>query len=528
MVKYIFVTGGVISSIGKGIATSAIGVLLKARGFKLNMLKIDPYINVDPGTMSPYQHGEVFVTEDGAETDLDLGHYERFINQNMKKENNITAGQIYSSVIERERRGDYLGKTVQVIPHITSEIKERIYKLGKGVDIVIVEIGGTVGDIESLPFLEAIRQIRLDIGEENVVYVHLTYVPYLKSAEEFKTKPTQRSVGELRTIGIQPDIILCRTEFYLPDVARDKIALFSNVPRENVVDAIDVEDIYEVPLNFFNQKIDLKIIKKLRVEPREAKFEQWETYVNNVRNSRGEVNIAMCGKYVKIKDSYKSVIESLKHGASWNGVKLNLRFVDSEEVKEYNIKDLFEGIDGIVIPGGFGIRGIEGKVRAVRWVRENKIPYLGLCIGLQCAVIEFVRNVLGFKEANSTEFVDTTPHPVVDLLPNQRGIVEMGGTMRLGALKVVIKEETKTYEIYGKDEVYERHRHRYGINENYIKLLEEKGLVMSAFSEEGFVEIIEIPQHPFFVATQFHPEFKSRPLSPHPLFVSFIKSAMNR
>ncbi len=526
--KYIFVTGGVVSSLGKGIATASIGLLLKKMGYKVTLQKFDPYINVDPGTMNPYQHGEVFVTEDGAETDLDLGHYERFLDQNLSKYNNYTTGKIYNAVIEKERRGDFLGGTVQVVPHITDEIKGAIIGLAKmeNVDILIAEIGGTVGDIEGQPFLEAIRQMSLDYGKENVLYIHLTLVPFVKTSGEFKTKPTQHSVKELRSLGIQPDIILCRSESKIPPAAKDKIALFCSVKREAVIEARDVENIYEVPLIFYEQKLHELIADMLSLEKRELDISKWREFVEKAKNIKEKIEIAMVGKYTGLKDAYKSVIEAVYHAAVKNEVKVSLRWIDSEKLEQESVDEILSGVAGILVPGGFGKRGVEGKIKAINYARKNKIPYLGLCIGLQCAVIEFARNVLGFARANSTEFDPDTPHPVIDMLPEQKKIKNKGGTMKLGAYPCIIKNGTLAFKCYGKNSVLERHRHRYEVNPKYHWALEEKGMIISGRSPDGVLaEIIELEGHPFFIATQFHPEFKSRPLNPHPLFFNFVKEA---
>jgi len=526
--KYIFITGGVVSSLGKGIATASIGLLLKRMGYKVTLQKFDPYINVDPGTMNPYQHGEVYVTEDGAETDLDLGHYERFLDQNLSRDNNCTTGKIYNAVIEKERRGDFLGGTVQVVPHITDEIKNAIINLAKkeDVDILIAEIGGTVGDIESQPFLEAIRQMSLDYGKENVLYIHLTLVPFIKSSGEFKTKPTQHSVKELRSAGIQPDIILCRTESELPVSAKNKISLFCSVKKEAVIEARDVENIYEVPVVFYKQKLHKLIAELLGLSQNTPDISDWIRFVKKAKNIKEEIEIAMVGKYTGLKDSYKSVIEAVYHGAVSNSVKVNIKWVEAEILEKESPEKVLKGVSGILVPGGFGKRGIEGKIKAIEYARKNKIPYLGLCIGLQCAVIEFARNVLGMNKANSTEFAPSTPHPVIDLLPEQKKVAYKGGTMRLGAYPCVIKDNTLAFRCYRKNTVFERHRHRYEVNPKYHWALEEKGMIISGRSPDGVLaEIVELKDHPFFIATQFHPEFKSRPLTSHPLFLNFIKKA---
>lgn len=530
MAKYIFVTGGVLSSLGKGIAAASIGTLLKSRGFKISMLKFDPYINVDPGTMNPYQHGEVFVTKDGAETDLDLGHYERFVGVDLSYYNNVTTGQIYSSVIEKERRGEYLGRTIQVIPHITDEIQERIRKVAREdkADIVITEIGGTVGDIESLPFLEAIRQFGLKEGRENTVYIHLTLLPYIPSIGELKTKPTQHSVGRLREIGIQPDFILCRTQVPLTKEARSKISLFCNVEKENVIQAIDVANIYEVPLRFDREGLTEKIMKKLGLRSKKEDLKDWERWVNRINNARNEVKIAVVGKYIRMKDAYKSIIEAFTHAGAANDVRVCSVWIEAEEIVE-GTEDKLASFQGILVPGGFGSRGIEGKIRAIKFARENNYPFLGICLGMQCSVIEFARNVAHLEGANSTEFDPYTPHPVIDLLPDQRGIKDKGGTMRLGDYKCRIERDSFSGRAYRKQVVYERHRHRYEFNNSYRKILEEAGLkIAGVYPEKDLVEIIEIPDHTWFVATQFHPEFNSKPQSPHPLFRDFIRAAIEK
>jgi len=525
--KFIFVTGGVVSSLGKGISAASIGRLLKARGFKVTIQKLDPYLNVDPGTMNPYQHGEVFVTEDGAETDLDLGHYERFIDINMKRENNVTAGTVYWSVLDKERKGEFLGGTVQVIPHITNEIKERILALGKdGYDIVIVEVGGTVGDIESLPFLEAIRQLKKDIGKENVMYIHVTLVPYLKNSGELKTKPTQHSVKELRSIGIQPDMIICRADRDLSQEVKDKIALFCDVDTKAVIDAPDMSCIYEVPLHFERLMVGKIITETLGLESKTPSLKDWEELVNRAKTLQRTVTIGFVGKYIGLKDAYLSVVSALEHSAIWEGTKVNIKWIDAELIEKEGIKVL-EGVDGILVPGGFGSRGIEGKIQAIRYTRENKIPFLGLCLGLQCAVIEFARNVCNLKGANSTEFDPATPYPVIDILPEQRHIENMGGTMRLGGYQCKLKEGSMAFNLYNKPYVIERHRHRYEINNKYRELLEKNGLIVSGiYEKQNLIEIVELKDHSFFIATQFHPEFTSRPNRPHPLFLGFIKTAL--
>jgi len=539
MAKYVIITGGVVSSLGKGIATASIGLLLKVRGFLVNPLKFDPYINVDPGTMNPYQHGEVFVTEDGAETDLDLGHYERFLDVNLSKDNNVTAGQVYLSVIEKEREGIFLGGTIQVVPHITNEIKERIRKIANDHDIILVEIGGTVGDIEGLPFLEAVRQLRLEEGKDNVLYVHLTLVPFIKSANEFKTKPTQHSVNELRRIGIQPDIILCRTERPLPKEAKEKIALFCNVTKEAVIEGIDTDNIYKIPLIFKEQNLDWLICQFLSLQTKEINqkiWQNWLDFVNKLENPKGEISIGIVGKYTSLRDAYKSVIEAITHACGYFSFRPKIKWIEAtdleEEVKKKGkeiLEEYFADISGIIVPGGFGVRGIEGKIFACEYARENNLPFLGLCVGLQCAVIEFARNVLLLKDAHSQEFDPNTKNPVIHLLESQRGIKKKGGTMRLGAYPCLLKEGTIAYYAYQTKRVYERHRHRYEVNNQYVNLLEKNGMVISGFYEkEDLVEIIELKGHPFFLATQFHPEFKSRPLRPHPLFLKFIEACIQK
>ncbi len=527
--KFIFVTGGVVSSLGKGIACASLGYLLKSRGFKVTIMKMDPYINVDPGTMSPYQHGEVYVTEDGAETDLDLGHYERFIAENMSKMNNVTTGQIYNSVISKERRGDYLGATVQVIPHITDEIKQKIIDLAceTKAQIVIVEVGGTVGDIESLPFLEAIRQFCLEAGYENTVTMHLTLVPFIESAGEPKTKPTQHSVMRLREIGIQPDFLLCRSDRHLKTSLKEKIALFCNVRPDRVIEAIDVPTIYEVPLRFAKQNLDLKVIERLNLSAPSADSEELVKIVEKIKKPTRSVKIAICGKYVQLKDAYKSIIESFIHAGVVNDCKVQLKWVDSEDVEQEGAETYLSEVCGILIPGGFGDRGIEGKLKAVRFARERKVPFLGICLGLQCAVIEFSRNVCGLVNANSKEFDPDTPHPVIHIMESQKDLEQMGGTMRLGAYPCVIKENTLAHKTYGTTLISERHRHRYEVNNDYRDILEKHGMVLSGLSPDGnLVEMIELKDHPYFIACQFHPELKSRITNPHPLFINLVRASL--
>ena len=530
MTKYVFVTGGVISSLGKGIACASIGKILESRGLKITIMKLDPYINVDPGTMNPYQHGEVYVTNDGAETDLDLGHYERFVHARMTKFNNVTTGQVYNAVISKERHGDYLGKTIQVIPHITNEIKERFIKVAEvsGADIVLIEIGGTVGDIESQPFLEAARQFRLDTGYDNVLYIHLTLVPFIKVADEIKTKPTQHSVGKLREIGIQPDILICRTEKTLVNELKEKISLFCNVRREAVIEARDVESIYQIPLIFKNQILDEIILSHFKLICKSSDLKDWEEkVVARALQPKHKVTIALVGKYIALQDAYKSIYESLIHAGICNDARVEIRKVDSEDLQKKGPEKLLKGVSGILVPGGFGYRGIEGKIKAVKYARENKIPFLGLCLGMQCAVIEFSRNVCGFKDANSTEFNPKTKNPVISLLAEQKEIQNLGGTMRLGAYPCRIKQKTLAYRVYGKTMIQERHRHRYEFNNRYREPLERAGMVFSGiYPEKDLVEIIELQDHPYFIAVQFHPEFKSKPDHAHPLFREFIKAAL--
>ena len=525
--KYIFVTGGVISSLGKGLSAAAIGALMEARGLRVTNLKLDPYLNVDPGTMSPFQHGEVFVTDDGAETDLDLGHYERFTSSRMSKKNNFTTGTIYSTVLDKERRGEFLGATVQVIPHVTDEIKVAMREAAKGFDLAMVEIGGTVGDIESLPFLEAIRQMRYDLGREHTCYVHVTLVPFIKAAGELKTKPTQHSVAALRQIGIQPDILICRTEHALDEGLRRKISLFCNVAKGCVIEAPDVESIYELPLTFHGEGIDERLCETLNIWSREPRLEDWQDIVRKVKNPNGRTTIAIVGKYVDLQESYKSLNEALAHGGIANDVGVDVKFVDAEEIEDRGAKKLLGTADGILVPGGFGSRGTEGKFAAVRYARENRVPFFGICLGLQSAVIEFARNVCNLEGANSTEFDEEAEHPVIDLMSEQRDIQDKGATMRLGAYPCKLTPGTKAAEVYGCTEISERHRHRWEVNNSYRETLAENGLVLSGLSPDGaLVEMVELDNHPWFLGCQFHPEFKSRPTSPHPLFASFIKATV--
>ncbi len=525
--KYIFVTGGVVSSLGKGIASASIGALLECRGFTVTHMKCDPYLNVDPGTMSPFQHGEVFVTDDGAETDLDLGHYERFTHAPMSQINNVTAGAIYHTILTKERRGDYLGGTVQVVPHVTDEIKSRIAKLADGVDVVIVELGGTVGDIESLPFLEAIRQFQFDVGRANTLYIHLTLVPYIRAARELKTKPTQHSVKNLREIGIQPDILLCRTEMDLDDSLKAKIALFCNVDTRSVIAARDVRSIYEVPVEYAEEELDKLVIGELGLPDRPMDLSSWEQIVHRLRFPKHHVKIAVVGKYIQLKDSYKSLAEAFIHGGIGNEAELDLDWIDSALVEANGAEAVLKNYQGILVPGGFGDRGIEGKLETVRFARENNIPYFGICLGMQCAVIEFARHVCGMEGANSAEFDPETPYPVIDLLPWQKDVKNLGGTLRLGAYNCVLRENSLAHGAYRQEMIRERHRHRYEFNNQFQENLEENGLTVSGVCPEGnLVEIVELKDHPWFLAVQFHPEFKSTPRVPHPLFVDFVRAAL--
>jgi CTP synthase len=525
-VKFIFVTGGVVSSLGKGIAASSVGMLLKARGLRVTIQKFDPYINVDPGTMNPFQHGEVYVTEDGAETDLDLGHYERFLNENMTRQNNTTTGQVYYEVISRERRGDYLGATVQVIPHITDEIKKRLWNLAKTgkYDVIIVEVGGTVGDIEGLPFLEALRQFKHDVGRRNAINIHVTLIPYIKAAGEIKTKPTQHSVQTLLEIGLQPDILICRTEKPLSKELKEKIALFCNVETRSVIEGRDVQSIYEVPLMYEKENLPGIIIEKLNLKCGKPNLKQWLRFVNKVKKPTGKVCIAVCGKYIELKDAYKSISEAFVHAGAENDVEVQLDWIRAEDVEDYGAEKYLKGATGLLIPWGFGNRGIEGKIDAVRFARENKIPFFGICLGLQCAVIEFARNMCGMKDANSTEF-RKTKHNVIDMMLEQKSVRNLGGTMRLGSYPCTVQKGTKAYAAYRKELVIERHRHRFEVNNKFRKKLADNGMIFSGmYINNDLVEIIELPNHPWFVAVQFHPELKSRPVAPHPLFIDFVKA----
>lgn len=529
MAKFIFVTGGVVSSLGKGITAASLGRLLKSRGLKVAIQKLDPYINIDPGTMSPYQHGEVFVTDDGAETDLDLGHYERFIDISLSQSSNVTTGGIYWSVLNKERRGDYLGATVQVIPHITNEIKERVLRVAieSGPDVVITEIGGTVGDIESLPFLEAIRQLRTDMGRENVLYIHVTLVPYLRVANELKTKPTQHSVKELRSIGIQPDVIVCRTERRFSKELAEKIALFCDTDKDAVIQAVDASSIYEVPLMLEEEGMAEKVIQRLGLKCGNPDLLEWRDMVARMKNLTGEVTIGLVGKYVSLPDAYFSVSEALRHAGLFHGSIVHIRWINSEELEQEPAEKFLRDVDGILVPGGFGDRGIEGKISAIRYARENNIPYLGICLGMQLAVVEFARHVMGWEGANSSEFNPDTNYPVIDLLPEQKELDRMGGTMRLGRYPCELMAETLVYRAYGQREISERHRHRYEFNNRYRDAMADGGMVFSGtLPGRSLVEVIELPGHPWFVATQYHPEFKSRPNRTHPLFRDFIGASI--
>ncbi len=528
-VKYIFVTGGVVSSLGKGISSASLGLLLKARGLRVTIQKFDPYINVDPGTMNPYQHGEVYVTDDGAETDLDLGHYERFLGENMSRNNNTTTGQIYHEVISRERRGDYLGATVQVIPHITDQIKKRIYDLrrtGK-YDVIISEIGGTVGDIESLPFLEAMRQLMLKEGKRNAVNVHVTLVPFIKSSGELKTKPTQHSVHTLLQIGVQPDILLCRVEKRLSKELREKIALFCNVEPRSVVEARDVESIYEVPLLFYKEGLDKIVIEKLNLKCAKPDLRTWRKFVNKVKNPVGEVTIGICGKYVQLRDSYKSIAEAFVHAGAENNARVNLEWIDSELIEQNGAEEYLKNVSGLLVAPGFGVRGVEGKIKAIQYVRESNVPFLGICLGLQCAVIDYARNVCGLNAANSSEFHDHPEQNVIDIMPEQKKVTEKGGTMRLGQYPCQIQKGTKAFQAYKKNLIHERHRHRYEVNNEYRQILQDHGMIMSGVCpQNNLVEIIELQNHRWFVGGQFHPELKSRATNAHPLFREFVHAAL--
>ncbi len=529
MAKFVFVTGGVVSSLGKGITAASLGRLLKSRGVRVAMQKLDPYINIDPGTMSPYQHGEVFVTDDGAETDLDLGHYERFTDVNLSRNSNVTTGGIYWSVISKERRGDYLGATVQVIPHITNEIKERVLKHGQetGAEVVITEIGGTVGDIESLPFLEAIRQLRTDLGRDNVMYIHVTLVPYLRTANELKTKPTQHSVKELRSIGIQPDVIVCRTEKRFSREVKEKLALFCDIHKDAVIQAVDAASIYEVPLMLEEEGLDGIVVQRLGLACGEPDLTEWRDMVSRMKSLAGSVTIGLVGKYVSLPDAYFSVAEALRHAGLHHGEAVRIRWINSEDLEHMPAGHYLGEVDGVLVPGGFGDRGIEGKISAVTYAREGKVPYLGICLGMQLAVVEYARNIAGWRGANSSEFDQNTPYPVIDLLPEQKELDRMGGTMRLGHYSCRLAPGTLAHRAYGCVEIKERHRHRYELNNKYRQALSDRGIIISGTLPDGYlVEIIELTDHPWFVATQFHPEFKSRPNRPHPLFRDFVGAAI--
>ncbi|MFB7138307.1 CTP synthase [Gottfriedia sp. NPDC056225] len=529
MTKYIFVTGGVVSSLGKGIVAASLGRLLKNRGLNVTIQKFDPYINLDPGTMSPYQHGEVFVTDDGAETDLDLGHYERFVDINVTKFNNITSGKVYSTVLQKERRGDYLGGTVQVIPHITNEIKDKVFRAGRetNADVVITEIGGTVGDIESLPFMEAIRQIKGDVGRDNVMYVHCTLLPYIKAAGELKTKPTQHSVKELRSIGIQPNVIVLRSETTVPQEMKDKIAQFCDVDAKDVIECVDADTLYEIPLALQAQGLDSIACNHLKLQTNEADMTEWTSLVDKVKNLTKSTKIALVGKYVELQDAYISVAEALKHAGFAFDSEIEIKWINAEEVTTANVNELLSDVDGILVPGGFGDRGVEGKILTAQFARENNVPFLGICLGMQIASIEFARNVLGLKGAHSAEINPTTNYPIIDLLPEQKDVEDLGGTLRLGLYPCKLVEGSKAYEAYGDEVVYERHRHRYEFNNEYRQQMEQEGFIFSGTSPDGrLVEIIELPNHPWFVASQFHPEFISRPNRPQPLFRDFVGASL--
>lgn len=532
MTKYIFVTGGVVSGLGKGITAASVALLLKSRGYKVFMQKFDPYINVDPGTMNPIQHGEVYVTYDGCETDLDLGHYERFIDEELNYTSNITSGKIYSAVIEKERKGDYLGATVQMVPHVTNEIKNKVYEAGisSGAEFVITEIGGTVGDIESSTFIEALRQIQYEKGEENTFFIHTTLIPYIYGSNELKTKPTQNSVKDLRNMGIGPNALVCRTPFPTSESIKKKLSLFCSIPEENIIDAVDVKNIYQIPINFYEQKIDERILNQFKMPIKKANIKYWEDLIKTVDNLNNEIEIALVGKYVELHDAYLSVAESLRHAGYKYKTKININWIDSEslEKNDVNLKEIFKNSKGILVPGGFGNRGIEGKIKAIKYSRENNIPFLGICLGMQLAVIEFARNVCGIKEASSTEFNELCPEPIIDLMADQKSITNMGGTLRLGNYECTLVHDTLAYKDYKQDKILERHRHRYEFNNKYKETLEKKGMVFSGINEaSNLVEIVEYPKHKHFIACQFHPEFKSRPTRPHPLFDSFIKASLN-
>lgn len=531
MAKYVFVTGGVVSGLGKGITASSLGLLLKSRGYKVFMQKFDPYINVDPGTMSPFQHGEVFVTADGSETDLDLGHYERFIDEELNYTSNITTGKIYSSVIEKERRGDYLGATVQIVPHITNEIKNKVYEAAQTskADIIITEIGGTVGDIESIAYLESLRQIRDELGKKDTFFIHTTLIPYIYGSGELKSKPTQHSVIELRSLGIQPDCLVCRVPYSMENSIKQKLCLFCSIPNDNIIEAVDVPNIYQIPINFYNQKMDEVVLKQFNLPIRKADISNWQKLIKTVDNLKDEVQIALVGKYVELHDAYLSVMEALKHAGYKYNKKVKINWIDAEILeKKDNLDEVFKNTQGILVPGGFGVRGIGGKIKACQYARVNKIPYLGICLGMQIAVIEFARNVCNLEKASSTEFDELCPQPVIDLMTEQKQIVNLGGTLRLGNYDCTVKKNTLAFKCYNKENIKERHRHRYEFNNKYKEILEKNGLTFSGINEESnLVEIIEYKKHPFFIACQFHPEFKSRPTKPHPLFDAFVKSSID-
>ena len=533
MSRFIFVTGGVVSGLGKGITASSIALLLKARGYKVFMQKFDPYINVDPGTMSPYQHGEVYVTADGTETDLDLGHYERFIDEELNYSSNCTTGKIFSSVIEKERKGEYLGATVQFVPHITNEIKNRIFEASStsNADFVIVEIGGTIGDIESQVYLEALRQLRNDLGKEKTLFVHTTLIPYIYGSGELKTKPTQHSVIELRGLGIQPDVLVCRCPYQLDDDIKRKLSLYCSVLKESIIDAVDVKNVYQIPLNFYEQKLDITILQQFNMEIKPTNISYWQELVETVDHLEKEVKIALVGKYVELHDAYISVVESLKHAGYKYKTKININWVDAEKLEQDNLDldNVFKDSSGILVPGGFGSRGIEGKIKAIKYARENNIPFLGICLGMQLACIEFARNLCKIKTANSTEFDELTNDPIIDLMRDQKEIINMGGTLRLGNYDCRIKEDTLAYKLYQTSDIKERHRHRYEFNNTYKDILQKKGFIFSGINEQAnLVEIVEYENHPFFIACQFHPEFKSRPTKPHPLFDGFVKNSIKK
>ncbi len=528
-VKYVFVTGGVVSGLGKGITAASLGRLLKARGYKVTMQKFDPYINIDPGTMNPIQHGEVFVTEDGTETDLDLGHYERFIDENLDKNSNVTTGKVYWSVLQKERRGDYGGGTVQVIPHITNEIKSRFYRnfVDEETRIAIIEVGGTVGDIESQPFLESIRQFQHEVGSENAILIHVTLIPYLRASQEMKTKPTQASVKELQGMGIRPDIIVCRSEYPLEQALKDKIALFCNVPSNHVLQNLDVEYLYEAPLTMEKEHLAQVACECLNLECPEPDLTDWIAMVDSLRTPTDEVTVALVGKYTQLHDAYISVVEALKHGGISNRCVVNIKWVDSETVTPDNVADILGDVNGLLVPGGFGDRGIEGMIHSIQYAREHKIPYLGLCLGMQLSIVEFARNVIGYNDAHSIELNPSTTHPVIALMPDQNGVEDIGGTLRLGSYPCILNETSKAYELYGEKTINERHRHRYEVNNDYRNVLTEYGMKLSGLSPDGrIVEMCELPEHPFFLATQAHPELKSRPNRPHPLFRGFVNAAL--